>query len=578
MIGLSYRSTDPQQAAAVVNVISQYYLENNIQTNRAQATATRKFLNKQLPEVEARVLASEAALRRFKDANQVVALEEEAKAGVDGLKSLSQAITTTQADLVGASTRSQALQKELALNTKQAIAQSSLSQSPAVQQVLTEYQKTQDELAVARTKFQDQHPKIIDLKNKVAVLKSQLGLRVETTLGKPEAVPEHDLQIGQLKQTLSADLVKSEVERLGLANRVKLLQSSFVQYQGRLSSLPKLEQQLRQLMRQLQVAQSTYEQLFKKLQEVAVLENQDVGNARVVSEALIPDKPVSPKIPLNLALGGFLGLLLGVGTALMLEAMDRSVKTVDEAKRIMGYPLVGTIPQVERKAGGEEMADLPVLNNPYSAISSAFEMLQTNLSFTLPDKVLRTIVVTSSVPGEGKSFVAANLAVVTAQMGRRVLLIDADMRRSRQHEIWQMPNLTGLSNVLVDQSDFDAAAQKGLANLDVLTAGTKPPNPAALLDSQRIAALIQKAGSMYDFVIIDAPPLTAVGDALMLGKSVDGILMVTRPGVVDTDAADAAKGLLMQSGHPVLGMVVNGVTAGTSYGGYYGKQYYGNSI
>ena len=574
VLQLSYKSTDPKEAANVVNLLMEDYLVNNVENNTAEVRAAREFLQKELPQVEARVVQAEAQLRKFKEQNNVVALEEEAKFGVESLKDLSENITQAQARLVEAVTRSEALQNQLKLQTQKAVALSSLSQSPAVQQVLTEFQKTQDELAVARTRLTDKHPTVINLAQKLQALRKQLERRVGQIVGNGVSVTEPDLQIGELQQSLTAELVKSEVERLAVMNRVGLLRKAFVSNQERLSILPKLEQQQRQLQRKLQEAQSTYEQLLKQLQEAQVVEKQNVGNARVIASALVPDKPISPKIPLNLALGGFLGILLGVGTALILEAMDKSLKTLDEAKKLLGYPLLGTIPIADQK--DKEGQELPVLNNPYSPAGTAFEILQTNLSFTMSDKALKVIVVSSSMPGEGKSFVSANLAVAKAQLGKRVLLIDGDMRRPRQHSIWDVPNMLGLSNVLVGQAALHGSTTEALVTLDVLTAGKIPPNPLTLLESQRMASLVKDASNDYDFVIIDAPPLTAVADALNIGKLADGMLLVVRPGTANTGSVNAAKSLLEQSGQRVLGMVVNGVTAENSYGGYYySKGYYG---
>jgi polysaccharide biosynthesis transport protein len=260
----------------------------------------------------------------------------------------------------------------------------------------------------------------------------------------------------------------------------------------------------------------------------------------------------------------------------MLEAMDQSLKTLEQAQQLLGYPLLGTIPQLGQKAknGGEGLVELPVRDNPYSGASSAFEMLQTNLDFTISDKPLKVIVVVSSTPGEGRSFVAANLAVAKAHMGRRILLVDADMRHSCQQEIWKLSNPVGLSNVLVGQAQFPGTTQEVLVNLDILTAGTTPPNPAALLDSQRMGLLIQEATKDYDCVIIDTPALSLFSDALMLGKMADGILLVVRPGVLEYGVAKSTKMMLEQARSPVLGMVINDVTPRKSYGGYYAHKNY----
>lgn len=577
---LSYRSTDPKQAAEVIRVLMANYLENNIRTNRAEATAAREFLSNQLPDFEKRVIEAEAALRRFREENGVVALEEEAKTGVERLNELSDQITKAQAALANANSRSQTLQSQLQLTSQEAIALSTLNRSPGIQQVLTEYQKVQDELAVERSRFQDEHPTVVNLISKEQALREQLKQRVTKTFNSSQFVPEKNLQIGDLKQTLSANLAESEVERFGFAHQVEVLSEAFLLTQTRLKVIPRLQQKQQQLERQQQVARVTYEQMLKRLQEVQVVENQNVGNARVISEALVPEKPISPRIALNLILGGFLGIVLAVGISLILESTDKSLKTVEAAKELLRYPLLGTIPLYVQKAT-EDVTDnqleLPVLNNPHSAINAAFEMLLANLGFALSDKTLKVIVITSSIPSEGKSYIAANLAVATAQMGRRVLLVDADMRHPRQQQIWQLPNLMGLSNVLVAQTTLQNATQEALVNVELLTSGTIPPNPGALLDSQKMSSLIAEASRDYDFVIIDTPPLSIFADAMFLGKLADGILLVVRSGLVKSTVATDMKILLEQSEQRVLGMVVNGESTGSSYGYYYNHYHEGSA-
>lgn len=578
VLALSYRSNNPEQAAAVVNLLMGYYLENNILANRAEAMAARKFLQKQLPQVEAKVMQAESGLRRFKEANKVIVLEDEAKAGVTSLKELSDQITKAKADLAEATTRSQALQSQLALNTQQAISVNTLSQSTAVQQVLGEYRKVQDQLVLARIRYTQQHPTIKDLSSQEIVLRRQLELRVSQALGSQQAVPQQNLQIGELKQTLTAQLVQSEIERLALVNRIAVLNNAYSLAQKRLSVLPQLEQKQLQLERQMQVARSTYEQLLKRFQEVEVVVNQNVGNARVLSPALVPTKPVFPRTALNLALGGLLGIFCGVGIVLLLEAMDKSLKTVEKAKQVFGYPLLGIVPHLNQKSSGidqDNVVELPTRDNPYSPASAAFEMLLANLDFAFSEQPLKVIVVISSSPSEGRSFVAANLAVAKAHMGRRVLLIDADMRHPHQQLIWQLPHLLGLSNILSGKAELSTSTEEVLINLEVLSAGTILPQPAALLDSQRMASLVEAAVRDYDFVIIDTPALNLFADGLILSKLADGILLTVRPGVVDLAAAKTTKMLLEQSRSRVLGMVVNGVTGEHNPNYYHSKNYYG---
>jgi capsular exopolysaccharide synthesis family protein len=200
-----------------------------------------------------------------------------------------------------------------------------------------------------------------------------------------------------------------------------------------------------------------------------------------------------------------------------------------------------------------------VINSPHSIISEAYRMLQANLRFLSPDRKLKVIVVTSSVPKEGKSTVSTNLAVAIAQLGSRVLLIDADLHHPQQHHIWELTNEVGLSEVIVGQTELNKAVKQVMPYLDVLPSGVIPPNSLALLGSQRMNSLIEDFSSIYDFVIVDTSPLLLVADALTLSKMSDGILLVSRPGAIDKVSAKATQELLSQSGQKVLGLVVNGV-------------------
>ncbi|PSB62157.1 lipopolysaccharide biosynthesis protein, partial [Chroococcidiopsis cubana CCALA 043] len=352
-------------------------------------------------------------------------------------------------------------------------------------------------------------------------------------------------------------------------------------YKQRANILPKLEQQQRELERQLKAAQSTYEILLQKLQEVRVAENQNMGNARIIESALAPEKALSLKPMIILAAGILLSVVLSSGTVAVLEIKDTSVKTLKEARELFGYTFLGAIPSLTKKAAADgknaeaTTIALPVRDTPRAPIAEAFRMLQANLKFSSSDK-LKVILVTSSVPGEGKSTVSANLGAAIAQLGNRVLIVDADMRRPRQHHIWEKANTEGLSDAIVGQVDYQSAIKEVLPKLHILTAGATPPNPVALLDSVQITSLIDNFAKSFDFVIIDAPPVLVAADALMLGKMTDGLLMVARPGVVSSNTATTAKDLLQSSGQKVLGLVVNGVileNESDSYY-YYVKDYY----
>lgn len=583
VLQLSYENTNPEEAAAVVNKLMSLYIENNLLSNRAEAVAAGDFIAMQLPKTEATVRQAEVALRQFKEQNQVVALDEEAKSAVAVIKQLENDINETEAELADVNARSGMLENRVAMNSQEGIAMNSLNQSPGVQKVLAEFQQVEGELAVQQSRFAESHPTIETLKNKRDALKTLLKERVEESLGSQKQVDNGNLQTGEFKQKLLADFVKSEEERFGLTSRLTSLYNAQTLYKKRVNVLPKLEQNQRELERRLQAAQSTYEVLLRKLQEVRVAENQNIGNVRILEDALVPQKASSRKRIITLALGNVLAILLATATIFVLEVSDTSIKTLKEARELFGYTLLGSIPYFGKKVTPRRneqdwtIPELPVRDSSRSPVSEAYRMLQANLKFLSSDKALKVIVVTSSVPKEGKSTVSANLASAMAQLGRRVLLVDADMRRPLQHHIWELTNAAGLSDVIVGQAEFSAVVTQVMVKLDVLSAGVIPPNPMALLDSNRMAALIEDFCYDYDFVIIDAPPLVLAADALTLGKMTDGILLVARPGVIDSTSAAAAKESLERCGQNVLGLVVNGVileNESDSYF-YYAKGYSG---
>jgi polysaccharide biosynthesis transport protein len=592
VLHISYVDSDPERAAQIVNEIIAVYMENNVSANRAETAAAREFIGKQLPYVETAVKDAEINLRQFKEANQIVALESEATAAVNIISTLDQKIAESQAELAKATSRSQALSSQLGMDSQQAATMTALSQSPGVQEVLTQYQEAQSQLAIEQARYRSNHPTVANLQRQTDSLRSLLESRAQQVLGAQFQGRDGNIQLGELRETLTANLLDAEAERASLITQTEALRRTLSAYRSRASALPRLTQSQGELERKLKAAQSTYETLLTRLQEVQVAENQNVGNARVISDAEIPEQESGPSKKLFVVAGGAAGILLALSLAFLIDLCDRSVKTIQEAKDLFGYTLLGLIPAYDKLSApprnrlgnslgnplgnrlGNRLTEqtLPKIfprDLPRSPISEAYHMLQANLKFLSSDKELRVVVVTSSVAQEGKSTIAANLAASAAQVGRRVLLVDADMRYPQQHHIWDLINVSGLSNVIVGQQELGTAIQSAMPGLDVLPAGVVPPNPVALLDSKRMASLIRTFSEDYDLVIIDTPPLIGVADAAIIGKMSDGILLAVRPGVVDTTRASAAKEFLMQSGQPVLGMVANGVLTDKEHNSYF---------
>ncbi|BAZ30894.1 Fis family transcriptional regulator [Cylindrospermum sp. NIES-4074] len=565
VLKITYKSNKPEEAAEVVNTIMNFYIENDISTNRAEAEETRQFLDKQLPKTQTAVQTAEAALRRFKQQNSVVDLSEETKSAVTIIGNLDNEINTIRAQLADFNAQTDALRQKIGLNSQQAIVVSSLSNSPAIQAILTQLQEIDRQLAVERSRFLDENPVIINLEAKRFNLKNLLQKQIEQTIGSQTQFTQGFLQIGELRQKLIQDFLQSEVQRIGLAKRLASLYNSRSAYEQRTKIIPRLAQTQSELERTIEVAQSTYGTLLKKIQALQVAENQNTASARIITEAIIPKKSSGGKKLIVLLLGGTLGVFLASSTIFILEMRDSSLKTVNEVREIFGYTLLGMMPLLAKKVpfrhqkAQTNTQNIVVRDQPYSLASEMYRMIQANLRLVSSDQVLKSIVVTSAVSKEGKSTVSANLAAVMAQLGRKVLLIDADLRLPSQHDLWQLNNLAGLSEVLVDEAELNVALCKVMDNLDVLTAGVRPLNPLALLDSKKMASLIEDCSHQYDFVIIDAPPLLLAADALALSRMTDGILLVARPGVIDSSNARAAQDILGRYSYNVLGLIVNGI-------------------
>ncbi|MEH1966462.1 GumC family protein [Nostoc sp.] len=572
---VSYQDTNPEIATEVVNRLMGAYLEYNVSAHRNQTTAARNFLEKQVPIAELAVLKAEANIARFKENYKSVSLSEEASKAVENIADLQKQFSEAKSRIADVDAQSKEIREQLGMNSRQAMIRTSLSQISGVQDILKEIQQLESQLTLRRTVVQDTHPQILDLEDKLKSLNELLQQRIKKVAGTNKPQLNQNFELGELQQQLSGKLVELESTRLGLESQAAALSNLQANYKQRLSNLPRLEQQQRQLERKAQAAQSTYSLLQQKLEESRLAENQNLGNASMLSEAQVPQESISS--PFMVVSASLLATLATLVAIFILEATDKSIKTVDEAKELLGLTLLGIIPSFSKSnksiRGKEEpelySQRLVVCNAPRSPISEAYRMLRANLRFMSADNELKIIVITSSVPTEGKSTVAANLAVVMAQMEHKVLLIDGDLHCPVQHKIWELTNNEGLSNLIVEQATPRAAIKQVMNNLDVLTSGVVPPSPASLLDSKRMAALMQTLAPKYDFVIIDAPSLNVAADAAILGQMADGVLFVVRPGVVDSVNASFAKELLEKSGQNVLGQVVNGVIPKNEPHSYY---------
>jgi len=325
----------------------------------------------------------------------------------------------------------------------------------------------------------------------------------------------------------------------------------------------------------LQVALSAYSPLSQERENLRIQEQLETGSARVVSPAVINEDPVSPNPLRNAILALSIGMALGLGLAMLNEYLDNTLKSSEEVESIFGAPVLGMIPL--EKLEDTDQKRLTIVDRPGSVAAEAYRVLRNSLDFVNFEHNIKTLLITSAAPMEGKSTLSANLAASLAQTGQNVVLISCDFRRPTTERFFGVQNIIGLSDVLRGAHTLKSALQRpGDEHLLVLTAGKMPPNPSEILGSTKMQELIENLKEWADWIILDTPPLLAVADATALARWADGTLIVTRGGVSTRDAAVKARDMLEMVGAKIIGSVIWGLEeklAGGGYG-YYGQYSY----
>ena len=470
--------------------------------------------------------------------------------------------------MANADSQANYIREKLGLTAEQAVVLTTVSQAPEVRETISKLQDAESELAIAQARFTPESPNVIELQEQVNSLQNLLGEQTISIGGEQAKDIVDNIKTGEIQQQLTSELIKLEANNFGLRKQISSLTEIEEGRREKIRRVPELEQKLRQLNRELESFESTYKVLWQQLQTVRIAESQDPGNVRVISNAVVPTKPISSRAVGYLA-SGSLALLAAAGVIYLLEINDKSIKTIEEAKQLYGYAWLGTIPGIDKSKalnlpGGKQDSSVPkivVRDYPSLPLSESYRMLQSNIKFLNSGQPVNSIVVTSSAAQEGKSTIAANLAASMAQVGNKVLLVDANLHHPMQHNIWNTDNENGLSNVIAEQLDPRMIMEEVLPNLELITSGTMIPSSATLLDSQRMRMLIDYWSKSYDYVIIDTPSLDLTADAPIMGRIADGVLLVVKPGSVERSQASFSKEILDQSGLNMLGIVFNGAAS-----------------
>jgi len=571
IIKVSFRSPDKDLTANVVNTLMSTYTENNFKSRFDSTMQASDWLSKQLVDLQMKVETSQEKLVRHQKEHEILGIDEKQNITTAKLDELNKALTAAESERMDKEAVYRLVQSGdadtivSAASVLDAAGTGSQSASSLLEGLRTKEADVKIQAAELSTQFGPAYPKVAQLNGQLKEIDSQILAETKKVAAKIRGQYMAALQ----RENMLHDALERQKQE---ANK---LNESAIQYSI--------------LKRDLESYRTLYEGLMEKMKEAGVSAGLKSNNFRIVDVARAPNSPVEPNIPRNLAFAFMLGLTSGVGLAFLLEGLDNTVRTTEQAQLISGLPPLGMIPMGSRAAregasakrlviaaSSKEAVELITQVRPQSQMAESYRALRTSLLLSNLGAPPKVIMITSALPQEGKTTTSINCAVVLAQKGIRVLLIDADLRRPSIHKTLGMGPRSGLSNVLTGSADLQSAITRSpvLPNLSVLPAGTPPPNPAELLASTNMRDVLEQLRGQYDHIVVDTPPTLSVTDAVVLSPRADAIVLVIRSGQTTKQALRRSRDILMQVNAKVSGVLLNAVDL-SSPDYYYYYEYQG---
>jgi succinoglycan biosynthesis transport protein ExoP len=591
LVQASFRDHNPKFAAEALNSLFDTYIEMNIQKKFKATEQATDFLTKQIVTVQAEIEEGEKKLQEYGREKNIIALSNSENTVIEKLGELNKALTEAQIDRVNKET----YYNEIVIATPDYIPYALTS--PLIQKLQEEYSRLNRDYAKKSETFLPNYPEMQSLKAELDSAKKALEDETQALIKRAYS----DFQAALKKEQALAEVFNRQKKEAFQLN------SNAIQYNS--------------LQIQVQNQKSLLESLMKRKSETDVssrLKGLRTSNIWVVDKAEIPTSPSSPHKAKNMGFALMIGLLGGLGLAFLFERLDHAIKNADDVKLYARMPMLGMVPQFfgnglkkgYRKARGEENSeaqetserfgtpslgrvlsaaagrkpgsrreeqesmDLIVHFSPSSSFSEHYRSIRTTLLLSGTDAKKQAIIVTSALPQEGKTATVTNLAVALAQAGKRVLIVDADLRKPRLHKIFQVKNLNGLTKYLtVDLALENLLRATPIPKLFLINAGPVPPNPVELLGSEKMANLIDRLKESFDFILVDTPPLLAVSDAIVLGPRLDGAILVVRGGKTPREALRQAREKLDAHKIKGIGVIINQVQT-RDFNYYYKDSYY----
>ncbi|BAY17987.1 lipopolysaccharide biosynthesis protein [Anabaenopsis circularis NIES-21] len=588
---VEYTAQDPVKTQKVLTAVREVYVEYNKQQQDARLQKGLQIIREQLSKASEEVNAAESNLQRFRRNQNLIDPVAQAKALEDALNNVEQERRTTRAQYQEAIARQKSLEEQLNRSPQNALVASRLSQSTRYQGLLNEIQKTELALAQERLRFTDETPNVQKLQEQLTSQKALLEQEVGRTLGTKSSgvVGSRDSlleqgQFGQIDLNLASSLVETQTTIVALSARDQTLAQKETQLRFEIKRFPPLLAYYNRIQPQLQFSRERLEQLLRAEQQLRQELAKGGFNWEVVEE---PHNGVQlgPNLQQNLLLGAVVGLMLGGIAAFLREASDDAVHTTAELEKQVALPLLGTTPKLPPAKARDSIIKLP-FGKPETSAPWTIQVLQSpprwesldliykNIELLNTVSNLKSLMITSALPDEAKSGMALGLAMSAARLHKRVLLIDANLRDPSLHEQLNLPNEQGLSTLLSSEVTLPnqiGIQSLGSAYIDILTAGPKPTDPAHLLSSPRMIQLMRTFEENYDLVLIDAPPVLGLVDAMLTASSCRSVVLVASMGVVTRNQLAQATGMLSKLN--LIGVVANGVSSSDSSFVQYPKEY-----
>jgi succinoglycan biosynthesis transport protein ExoP len=571
LVEVSYQDPKPERARQILSTLVNVYTDRNIDVALESTNSAAEWLEGQVQTLKTELEGSEANLHEYKKGNRIlsVSLDEQSNMLRQEMQQLSTALTAVKVRRAEVAAVAAELENEVPDGGVD-LANPELLRDDVLQ-------KLRDALNDAVAEYDaligagkgEHHPLVASANARIAAARTALNQ-----------------EVANVRRAAQRDLAVVERE-------VADLTALFEHAQQRALELGGLELDYRRLERSKVNTEKLYSLVIERSKESNLTRMMRFNNIQVIDPPLVPKVPVSPRVPLNMAIGLVGGLALGLFGAFAREMFDRSVKTPNDIEQELGLTFLGLLPRVGRNTtsagynsrsaarrrrardGDPSRIELIVHEDPQSAISEASRGLRTNVSFMSPDKPYRSLLVTSATPSEGKTTVACCLAVAMAQAGHKVLLVDCDLRRPRLHRVFSKTNERGVTSALIDRGSLKSAVvETEVPGLSLLASGPACPNPAESLQSNAFQSLLQELSDTYDRIVIDSPPIGPVTDAVILSTRVDASIMVIRALSTTRDAALHARRALEDVRANLVGAVLNAADPGRADYPYY-YRYYG---